>query len=135
MSYFRYSVKKDILKNVVKLIGKHLCRSFFFKKVAGWPATLLKRDSDTGALFCELWEFFKNNYFADHLQKASFIIPHFSKSKFSLSSEKWQKKELCTFLRIIVRPIRLSQDFFDFSQSSCLTIVTHSSFCLWNFSR
>ena len=37
------SVKKGVLKNLVKFIGKHLCWSLFYNKVAGLrPATLLK---------------------------------------------------------------------------------------------
>ena len=41
--------KTGVLKNFVNFKGKHLCRSLFFKKVAGLRlATLLKKDSDTG---------------------------------------------------------------------------------------
>ena len=36
--------KKGVLKNFTKFIGKHLCQSLFFNKVAGVrPATLLKK--------------------------------------------------------------------------------------------
>ena len=36
--------KKGVLRNFVKLTGKHLCQSLFFNKVAGLrPATLLKK--------------------------------------------------------------------------------------------
>ena len=39
----RCFVKKGFLRNVTKFIGKHLCHSLFFNKVAGLrPATLLK---------------------------------------------------------------------------------------------
>ena len=42
--------KNGVLRNFVKFTGKHLCQSLFFKKVTGLrPATLLKRDSGTGA--------------------------------------------------------------------------------------
>ena len=34
-SHWRYSVKKGILRNFAKFIGKHLCRVFFYNKVAG----------------------------------------------------------------------------------------------------
>ena len=38
--------KKGFLKNFAKFIGKHLCQSLVFNKVAGFKlATLLKRDS------------------------------------------------------------------------------------------
>ena len=43
-SHRRCSVKKGVLKNFVKIKGKHLCRSLFFNKVAGlMSATLLKK--------------------------------------------------------------------------------------------
>ena len=29
-------LSKDLLKNFAKFTGKHLCRSLFFNKVAGW---------------------------------------------------------------------------------------------------
>ena len=40
-SHQKCSVKKDVLRNFAKFIGKHLCQSLFFIKVAGLrPATL-----------------------------------------------------------------------------------------------
>ena len=43
-SHQRCSVKKGVLRNFAKFIGKHMCRSLFFNKIAGLgPATLLKR--------------------------------------------------------------------------------------------
>ena len=41
--------KKGFLRNFAKFIGKHLCQSLFFNKVADLrPATLLKKDSGIG---------------------------------------------------------------------------------------
>ena len=38
------SVKKGVVKNFIKFIGKHLCQSLFFNKVASLrPATLLEK--------------------------------------------------------------------------------------------
>ena len=37
------SVRKGVLRNFVKFTGKHLCQNLFFNKVAGLPATLLKK--------------------------------------------------------------------------------------------
>ena len=34
---------KGVLKNFTKFTGKHLCQSLFLNKVAGRPATLLKK--------------------------------------------------------------------------------------------
>ena len=43
-SHRRYSVKKGVLRNFAKFIGKHLCKSLFFNKVASLrPATSLKK--------------------------------------------------------------------------------------------
>ena len=33
-SHWRCSMEKDVIKNFEKFTGKHLCQSFFFKKVA-----------------------------------------------------------------------------------------------------
>ena len=60
-------MKKAVLRNFGKLTGKHLCQGLFFNKVAGLrPATLLKKDSGTGAflLICEISE---NTFFTEHL--------------------------------------------------------------------
>ena len=41
--------KIGVIKNFAKITRKHLCWSLFFSKIAGpLPATLLKRDSNTG---------------------------------------------------------------------------------------
>ena len=51
-----WAVKKGFLDNFSKIAGKNQCRCLFLIKVAGLrPATLLKRDSDTGV--------FKNTFF------------------------------------------------------------------------
>ena len=42
-SYRRCSVRKGVLRNFAKFTGKRLCQSLFFIKVAGRPATLLKK--------------------------------------------------------------------------------------------
>ena len=40
----RCAVKKGVLRNFAMFLGKHLCQSLFFNKVAGLrPATLLKK--------------------------------------------------------------------------------------------
>ena len=36
-------MKKGVLKKFGKFTGKHLCQSLFFNKVAGRPATFLKK--------------------------------------------------------------------------------------------
>ena len=42
-SHERCSLRKDVLRYFAKFTGKHLCQSLFLNKVAGLPATLLKK--------------------------------------------------------------------------------------------
>ena len=42
-SHLRCSMKKGVLRNFGKFKGKHLYQSLFFNKVAGRPASLLKK--------------------------------------------------------------------------------------------
>ena len=39
-SHRRYSVKKGVLRNLVKFTGKRLCQSLFLNKVAGFGLQL-----------------------------------------------------------------------------------------------
>ena len=57
--------KKYILKSFVKLTKKHLFQCLFLSKVAGLGNFVKKRDY--GASFCELYEIFRNTYFAERL--------------------------------------------------------------------
>ena len=42
-SHWRCSLRKGVLRSLLKVTGKHLCKSLLFNKVAGLrPATLLK---------------------------------------------------------------------------------------------
>ena len=61
--------QRGIHRNLTKLTGKDLCRSFFSNnKIAYWrPATLWKRDSSTG-IFLWLCETFKNTFNIEHLR-------------------------------------------------------------------
>ena len=51
----------NVFKTFVNFIGKHLCRSLFFIKVAGLEL-YYKRDSDAD-VFCGFCEIFKNILF------------------------------------------------------------------------
>ena len=52
------------LKNFANLTGKHLCWSLFLIKLQVFrPATLLKRDSNGGAVFFKKCKIFKNTFF------------------------------------------------------------------------
>ena len=64
-SHKRCSMKKGVPRNFPKFIGKHLCQSLFFNKVASLrPATLLKkRDSGTGVFLCFLENFWEHLFY------------------------------------------------------------------------
>ena len=62
-SHRRCSVTKGVLRNFSKFVGKHLCQSLFFKKVAALrPATLLKRGTGTDQ-FLWILRISKNTFF------------------------------------------------------------------------
>ena len=65
--YRRCSIKKAVLKNFAKFIGKHLCWSLFLINLQTYkPATLLEK-TPTQVLSCECCEIFKNIYIKGHL--------------------------------------------------------------------
>ena len=56
-SHCRCSVKKGDLKNYAKSVGKQLCQSLFFNKVAGLrSATLFKKETLAQVFSCEFCE-------------------------------------------------------------------------------
>ena len=56
--------KIGALKNFAYFIGKHQCWSIFLIKLQAWrPATLLKRDSNTGVFLCGIGDIFQNIFF------------------------------------------------------------------------
>ena len=55
--------KKSVLRNFTKFIGKHLCQSLFFNKVAG-----LTPEATLAQVFsCAFYEISKNTFFTEHL--------------------------------------------------------------------
>ena len=66
-SHWICSMKQGVLKNFANFTGKNLCWSLFFIKLQFWgPATLLKKNL-TQVLSCDIFKFFKSNYFEEHL--------------------------------------------------------------------
>ena len=55
--------KKDVLKNFAEFIGKQLCRSLFFKKVASLTYNLIEKVTLTQVIFCEFCKFFEFTVF------------------------------------------------------------------------
>ena len=66
--------KKGVLRNFAKFVGKHLCKSLFFDKVAGLgKATLLKSAFDMG-VFLEICCIFSEHLFLKHLWAAASTV-------------------------------------------------------------
>ena len=66
----RCSVKKIVLRNFAKFIGKQLCQSLFFNKVAGWP----KKETLAQVFSCEFCEIIKNTFSTEWLPWLLLII-------------------------------------------------------------
>ena len=61
--------KKDVLRNFAKFIGKHLCHSHFFNKVAGLStATLLKKRLWHRCFSVNFAKFLKTPFLTEHLR-------------------------------------------------------------------
>ena len=75
-SHQRCSVKKGVLRNFPKFIGKHLCQSLFFNKVAGGACNFNKKETLAQVFSCEFSEISKNTFFTEHLWvTASLLYP------------------------------------------------------------
>ena len=60
--------KKAVLRNFTKFIGKHLCQSLFFNKVAGLrPAILLKKRLWYRCFPVNFVKFLRTPFYAEHL--------------------------------------------------------------------
>ena len=58
----RWSVG-GVLRNFAKYLGKHLCQSILFNKVAG----LRKKETLTRVFSCKFCKIFNNTFFTEHL--------------------------------------------------------------------
>ena len=69
-SHQRCSVKKVVPRNAANFIGKQLCQSLFFYKVAGLlgcSCNFIKKETLTQVFSCEFCEISKNNFFPEHV--------------------------------------------------------------------
>ena len=74
ISHQRWSVKKGVHKNFGNFTRKHLSWSLFLIKLQVFrPATLLKRNSNTGVLLWNL-QIFKNVYFEEYLWASASVV-------------------------------------------------------------
>ena len=68
-SHRRCSVKKDVLRNLAKFTGKHLCRSLFFNKVRKpQGCNFIKKEILAQVFSCEFIEISKNTFSTEHLR-------------------------------------------------------------------
>ena len=95
-SHRRCSVRKGVLtRNFGKFTGKHLCQSLLFNKVAGVkPATLIKRDSDTGFFSVNFAKFLRTPIFPEHFHatasyRSLLVFSNTTKKSESYIHEAW----------------------------------------------
>ena len=69
--------KKCGLGNFAKFTGKHLCQSLFFNKVAGRPATLLKKRLWHRCFPVKFAKFLRTTFLSEHLRWLLLRVPNF----------------------------------------------------------
>ena len=70
--------KKGVLRNFLKLTGKHLCQSLFFNNVAGLrPAILLKKETLHRCFSANFAKFLRTHFLTEHLQWLLLRAPNF----------------------------------------------------------
>ena len=73
--------EKGVLKNFAKFIGKYLCQSLFFIKVALSACNFIKKATLTQVFSCEFWKIFKDFFFTEHLETASNFTSNLTNKK------------------------------------------------------
>ena len=66
-SHQRCSVKKSVLRNFAKFIGKHLCQRLA-------ACNFIKKGTVAQVFSCEFCEIFKNTYFTEHVWTTASLI-------------------------------------------------------------
>ena len=122
--------KIGVFKNFTKFTGEHLCWSLFLKRLQAWkPATLLKRDSNTGVFlwnlrnwkcctlqntsggcFCsytEIKNYIWNTFIVNCELKMSYSVsskkkdnPDYTWLRVTKSDYQWLEKVLHTFIEV-----------------------------------
>ena len=64
-SHRRCSMKKGVLENFAKFIGKHLYQSLFFKSCRPQPCNFIKKGTLAKVFSCKFCEIFKNTFFTE----------------------------------------------------------------------
>ena len=68
--------KKGVLRNFVKITGKHLCQSLFF----------IKKEALTQVFSCDFYEISKNTFFIEHLRTTASVNFSYRGTKYNLTS-------------------------------------------------
>ena len=86
--------KIGALENFSNFTGKHLSRSLFLIKLQAWrPATLLKRDSDTGVFLWNLRNFYNTFFYRTLLCGCFWVLIDFASST-RLSDSAWRSSQV-----------------------------------------
>ena len=91
--------KKGVLKNFANFIGKQLCESLFFNKVAGLRSeacNLIKKETLAQVFSCEICEIFKNTFFyrippvaASEVRRIYDVKTHWVRFSRTFTIENW----------------------------------------------
>ena len=60
--------KKGVLRNFAKFIGKNLCQSLFFNKIAGKTCSFIKKETLAQVFSCEFCKISEKSFFAELLR-------------------------------------------------------------------
>ena len=127
-------IYKAVLKNFAIFTGKHLFWSLFLIRFQPFrPATLLKRDSNTGVFPWNLRNF-KENYFEEHLRTVASVVWSAIHPILLTSTGKWSQKMLIK-LKILSS---LTSQYHRYLGPLCYSIqinwLCHGNVC-FNFSN
>ena len=85
--------KISVLKRFANFTGKHLCWSLFLIKLQALrPATLLKKDSNTGVYLWNL-RIFNNTFFKEHFQWLFLYVLYYSNYQYlqaDIENSRWE---------------------------------------------
>ena len=68
-------MKKGVLRNLKKFIGKHLCQGLLFNKVA--DLNLVKKETLAQVFYCEFCEILKTTFPTEHIWITASISVNF----------------------------------------------------------
>ena len=120
------SMKKGVLKNFAKFIGKHLCQSLFFNKVAGGACNFIKKENLARVFSCKFCEISKNTLFTEYLWTTAYRERIFCNN--SLQKGFLHRSSL-TFYLVCHRYVLVFNSLKQIPPSYWLLLLTKSHFC------